>query len=264
MCCRFAWDCTNLQAGFAPLPKDAATPGEVFWCKGTKSPNSPRIMCDTRWRHPAEGWTPAADYRAKSIEQHIADFFHYWALEHDYTNDVVDIKLGGIIKADARRSTSTSSSLQQRHVDEDLAELREEVAELIEVYEKMVASTRNANAPQDENTNLAPIDLLLEAKATPKPRQTGFRAEVRRPNDATIKFLSSPLCVVDPFIRNKNVTQSIGKSAIDSFRANADSVVTHLRMGISLSQIISSLGRTVRAQSKGKGLPPSRRRAPRN
>ncbi|KAI0260766.1 hypothetical protein BC834DRAFT_845969 [Gloeopeniophorella convolvens] len=64
--------------------------GGIFW---VRTRTEERVRCDARWRA-MPGWTPP---RTVELDEALQDWFQYWGLEHDYTQHVLSVRLGGVV-----------------------------------------------------------------------------------------------------------------------------------------------------------------------
>jgi len=249
----------NLQEG-AILPE-----GRTFWLR-TKTQE--RIRCEARWKN-APNWIPPV----VEVEQVLQDWFHYWGHEHDYCNNLISVRWGGVVPREVpcnrkesetlrdgpfsgfRQSSSSSAHLEQGAGGkssskskqggdkEALSDAGVEVLEGQEGQASQSAGTRIDGQPitdkgRDESGG---VDDKFNDSGSETEEDLGEDADEFEETDDKAqpsRWQSDILCVADPFIRAKNLAGPIRPNMIVRFREDCQRAVMRLRMGGNLDALL--------------------------
>ncbi|KAH9026816.1 hypothetical protein EDB85DRAFT_1978024 [Lactarius pseudohatsudake] len=219
----------NLQEG------TQFTEGRIFWLR-TKTQE--RVQCDARWKD----------------KQALQDWFQYWGHEHDYRNNLMCIRRGGVLPRQIPCSRKEAESLRDgpfsgfpasgkppkkdKRDNKSLSEAEIEAqAKQASVaagpHEKephTVVVGQDAEGAEDElneTHSVVEVDELAEAEDDDSGYVLGGEDDRNEPS----QWESHILCVVDPFIRAKNLTGPIRPPVLARFREDCQRVVLRLRLG---------------------------------
>ncbi|KAF9234327.1 hypothetical protein BU15DRAFT_79150 [Melanogaster broomeanus] len=190
----------NLQVGLGVLTKQ---PGAAFWIRASSTgKNSNRVLCDVRFRTATiDEVRPPLDLRATML-----DWFHFWGYEYKFKDTMLDIKNGGIRPRHCVFGPSPSADIKEPveegpsfdRINSNLFGLKQgDVSD--SPATKFVRSSENGDVPCFPEHDGLDEDLSVD---TPNPT-----------------ILDDPICVVDPFNRNLNVTKNISGKVVKQFQA---------------------------------------------
>ncbi|KAI0247404.1 hypothetical protein BJV78DRAFT_1246095 [Lactifluus subvellereus] len=241
----------NLQEG------PALTEGRVFWLR-TKTEE--RVHCDARWKM-APNWAPPVTV---GVEQALQDWFQYWGHEHDYRNNLISVRWGGVVPREVPCNKKEAESLRDGPFSSfrpssnaflekgafgksplggkeksALSEADVKVLEWQEAQAKqasVAAGSREEDEAEDEfNVN----DTHSEADRNLEEAKEEFESTLEADDTAqSSRWESDILCVTDPFIRAKNLAGPIRPNVILRFREDCQRVVLRLRMGGNLDALL--------------------------
>lgn len=238
----------NLQEG------TQFTEGRIFWLR-TKTQE--RVQCDARWKT-VHDWTPS---KTVEVEQALQDWFQYWGHEHDYRNNLLCIRRGGVLPRQVPCSRKEVESLRDgpfsgfpasgkppkkdKRDNKSLSEVEIEAqAKQASVatgpHEKephTVVVGQDAEGAEDELNETHSVvegDELAEAEDDDSGYVLGGEDDRNEPS----QWESHILCVVDPFIRAKNLTGPIRPPVLARFREDCQRVVLRLRLGGNLDSLL--------------------------
>ncbi|KAF8841487.1 hypothetical protein BDN67DRAFT_513737 [Paxillus ammoniavirescens] len=189
----------NLQDGLEVLTQQ---PGGTFWIRpspGSKKTN--RVACDVRFRTATVAEVrPPLDLRAIML-----DWFHFWGHEYEFKDTMIDVKEGGV--------RPRPSIVEPSPADNQVPSFDGVDSKLFGLKRGDVTG-RPANEfgrpPEQDDDPSSPDTAKKERNGLDEypPGDT--------PNPTTFQ---GPICVVDPFIRSKNVTKNISGEIVKQFRA---------------------------------------------
>ncbi|EGN94374.1 hypothetical protein SERLA73DRAFT_188220 [Serpula lacrymans var. lacrymans S7.3] len=203
----------------------------VFWLRESVSLHACKIRCDTRY-HRKNDWSPDVEIELKEA---LHGWFTFWSEGFDYEGSMMDIKSGGVVPRPTKQPEMLTSEGSQRstktvlvlnpdlpcveaddlseHSDTELAEISsgKEEAEAVVVFEER---EEEEDQEDQDSTNL----------------------EVEENTKST--FAKESICIIDPFVRTKNVTRSITKKNLELFRSNCQRVAILMSCGASISEVI--------------------------
>ncbi|KAI9457638.1 hypothetical protein BJY52DRAFT_1272005 [Lactarius psammicola] len=252
----------NLQEG------TQFTEGRIFWLR-TKTQE--RVQCDARWKK-VQDWAPP---RTIEVEQALQDWFQYWGHEHDYRNNLMCIRRGGVVprqfpcnrkeveslrdgpfsdfrvssEASLKKGASGKSLRKDKRDNKDLSETEIEVPEWQGAQEKQAfvvvgphekgppvtgQDAEGAEGELSETHSVAEGDELAEAEDDDSEYVLGEEDDRSEPS----QWESNILCVVDPFIRAKNLAGPIRPPVLARFREDCQRVVLRLRSGGNLDALL--------------------------
>ncbi|KAH9173843.1 hypothetical protein EDB89DRAFT_2228510 [Lactarius sanguifluus] len=217
----------NLQEG------TQFTEGRIFWLR-TKTQG--RVQCDARWKT-VHDWTPS---KTVEVEQALQDWFQYWGHEHDYRNNLMCIRRGGVLPRQIPCSRKEAESLRDgpfsgfpasgkpprkdkrdnKSLSEAEIEAQAKQASVAagphEIEPHAVVVGQDADGAEDELNETHSVvegDELAEAEDDDSGYVLGGEDDRNEPS----QWESHILCVVDPFIRAKNLTGTYQTSSSCTF-----------------------------------------------
>ncbi|KAI9454200.1 hypothetical protein F5148DRAFT_444371 [Russula earlei] len=247
----------NLQKG------DDLPEGKIFWIR-TKTQE--RIRCDARWKK-FEHWRPPGTVE---VEQALQDWFQYWGHEHEYRNNLLNIRWGGVVprevpckleeleslrdgpfsgfrpppdkrlqkSADGKAGSNRNRSRKKAASEVEVEVLDGQLAQgkqAAEAVSNRIDGTPLIAAARDEEEQ-AFNETGSEAKRAFGDR-LGFAAQ-ETDNAQPPQWHAEMLCVADPFIRSKNLAGSIRPHVVAHFREDCQRVVMRLRIGGNLDSLL--------------------------
>jgi len=249
----------NLQEG------TELSEGKTFWLRTN---TEERIQCNARWKN-VQDWTPP---RVVEVEQALEDWFQYWGHEHDYRNNLISVRLGGVVPrrlpCDRKESEglrdgpfsgfrSSSNTTAGNSAAEKSPMKGERIKEgaLPEVDAKVLESQNSGdeqatetvvNSPEgppltDEDGGGEEFDTWSEAEKDLSTVADEFDVAPEAgedPEAQPFRWQSDVLCVADPFIETKNLAGPIRPNVIVRFREDCQRVVMRLRMGGNLDSLL--------------------------
>jgi len=250
----------NLQEG-AILPE-----GRTFWLR---TRTQERIRCDARWKK-APNWIPPV----VEVEQVLQDWFQYWGHEHDYRNNLISVRWGGVVPREVPCNRKESETLRDGpfsdfrqsssdHLEKDAARKtssksrrREKKGALpnvgVEVLEGQEGQADHASEATGARIDGQPItdegrdegggadDMSNDTDSETEQDLSGDEDEFGEADDDAqpSRWQSDILCVADPFIRAKNLAGPIRPNMIVRFREDCQRAVMRLRMGGNLDALL--------------------------
>ncbi|TDL20577.1 Nucleotidyltransferase [Rickenella mellea] len=82
----------NLQQGIKPYPHNVERAEGLFWLRRK---NDLSIRCDYRFSE-MHNWKPKVDTTGITVEKALGDWFHYWGHRHNYAEEFLSIRHGGV------------------------------------------------------------------------------------------------------------------------------------------------------------------------
>ncbi|KIK93108.1 hypothetical protein PAXRUDRAFT_829328 [Paxillus rubicundulus Ve08.2h10] len=213
----------NLQDGLEVLTQQPVGTSWIRPSPGSKK--TKRVACDVRFRTAtAEEVRPPLDLRATML-----DWFHFWGHEYEFKDAMVDIKEGGIHPrpsivepppADNQLPIEDVPSFDG--VDSNFFGLKRAVVTGIPANE-LERPPEQGDDPSSSDSAKTERDGLDEYPPDDIPNPTTFKG---------------PICVVDPFIRSKNVTKNISGEMVKQFRAACQTAWDQANKDVPLDSII--------------------------
>jgi len=232
----------NLQEAFDGLDN---TREGIYWQRRKNA----RIQCDIRHTR-ADGWVPPTNVELEDV---LFDWFNYWGHEHAYGRDVVDIRKGSLILRDTDLTKLAGMEVQANRRGADIVE---DLPTHVEDDDMPPGTITPVRWDDDEN------DDLPELLVTMGPAVPGRAlAEGRTPLEDELPKGWANICVMDPFIRTKNVTRQVGPASVVAFRKECQSAALFLRWGRPLDDLLSGVA-SKRRQSPSRDLRSSRSASP--
>lgn len=191
----------NLQNGLSPLP-DRPNAG-VFW---VRLRNDKRVPCDIRF-HQVGGLSFPTEYTAEEL---FFKWLNFWGNEFMFAQSMVDIKLGGIRP---RPPLSPAALLRKQQREKGKAPKASEASEEAGTADS-VSEMGNLQVNEENMVVVDAHDGTIDSEAGDAGTES-LRATT--PEDVSIFSDDSPICVVDPFIRTKNVAGNIQHKNLKRF-----------------------------------------------
>lgn len=191
----------NLQDGLPPL-SDGRNSG-VFW---VRMRNDQRVPCDIRFRQ-VEGLSIPTEY---TVEELLSRWLNFWGNEFQFAHSMVDIKSGGIRP---RPPFSPTALLRKQRREKGKAAKASEAPEEVDSADLV---PEMGNMQLDEE-GVAVVDAHVGTIDTEGGDAGTESIRATTPEDVSIFSDDSPFCVVDPFIRTKNVAGNIQKNNLRRF-----------------------------------------------
>lgn len=252
----------NLQEG------TELSEGRTIWLRTN---TQERIRCNARWKN-IQDWTPP---RVVEVEQALEDWFQYWGHEHDYCNDLISVRWGGVVprrlpcnrqeserlrdgpfsgfrsssNATSGNSAAEKSPTKGQQIKEDtLSEADANVLEGQNSGDKQAPETvARGNSPDgppltDENGEKAEgeeeSDTWSETEQNLASDEEFDVAPEAGEEAQPFRWQSDMLCVADPFIETKNLAGPIKPNVIIRFREDCQRVVMRLFNGGNLNSLL--------------------------
>jgi len=189
----------NLQDGLEVLTQQ---PEGTFWIRPSpSSKKTNRVACDVRFRMATvDEVRPPLDLRAIML-----DWFHFWGHEYEFKDTMIDVKEGGV--------HPRPSIVEPPPADN-------QVPSFDGVDGKLFGLKRGdvTGRPANEFGRLPEQD---DDPSSPDSAKKECDSLDEYPPDDNLNptTFQGPICVVDPFIRSKNVTKNISGEIVKQFRA---------------------------------------------
>jgi len=263
--------------------------GRTIWLRTN---TEERIRCNARWKN-IQDWTPP---RVVEVEQALEDWFQYgraftssipsnacltgttryWGHEHDYCNNLISVRWGGVVprrlpcdrkeseslrdgpfsgfRSSSNTTTGNSAAEKSPMKGERIKEgaLSEGDADVLKGQnsgDKQAPETVG-NSPDeppsmgengDEDGGGEEFDTWTETEQdlTTVADEDEFDVAPEAGEEAQpSRWQSDVLCVADPFIETKNLAGPIKPNVIVRFREDCQRVVMRLRMGGKLDSLL--------------------------
>ncbi|KAJ3558425.1 hypothetical protein NM688_g929 [Phlebia brevispora] len=239
----------NLQSDLPPLQNSET---QVFWtCTTKKAHRTDYVKCDVRFKRNLDQWTPA---QVMDLKDALLMWFRFYGYEHDYGNDLVNIREGGILS----RPQVPPVPQEPEDEDKDKVELAEQdVGEDEEgplIFLKTQSDAQTTAAPaalsstiskdveeSSENDTVCPSgnsasseEQLHDVLDDAGPEEFDAPWEF----DPAVLWRKYNFVVVDPFIISKNLAKSICTRQIREFQAECRKMADHLSAGGAFDELL--------------------------
>jgi hypothetical protein len=235
-----------LQVGFPPLEKDAER--DIFWVR-TKDKGS--LRCDIRY-HRDRGATMAPSI-LMTADELLPLWFEFWANKFDYKKSMVCIKDGAFQpRPHERKPLVQNKSNTKSKVSSNTSDITTGVITHPASSEDTVNYLNANHHPVDRNA-------LGNSVASSSKQQSEESLELPPTEEVSIFSDDKPFCVVDPFIRTKNVAGNINQRNLRRFVVECKRAIAMLRLNGTIDDIAPEsgadsdfVGQTVSPRKKNK------------